>query len=222
LLGAIVGSTDAAAVFALLRSAGVHLRKRLGATLEVESGANDPMAIFLTVGLIQVMSGETPIGPELLLLFVMQMGVGLGVGLGLGKLSDLLINRINLPTAGLYPVLTAACGVFIFGSTAALQGSGFLAVYAAGIVLGNSKVVFQKGTLLFHDGIAWAGQISMFVVLGLLSTPTHLVDVAGPGILVAVTLTFVARPLAVLPFMWPFKFTWQELVLISWVGLKGA
>jgi cell volume regulation protein A len=222
LLGSIVGSTDAAAVFALLRSAGVHLRRRLGATLEIESGANDPMAIFLTVGLIQVLTGEMPLGPGLFLLFLLQMGVGLVVGYSVGKLSVALINRINLAAAGLYPVLTAACGVFAFGLTAALQGSGFLAVYVAGIVLGNSKLVFQKGTLLFHDGIAWAGQIAMFVVLGLLSFPRALLEVAGPSLLVAAALTFVARPLAVLPLLLPFKFTGRELTLISWVGLKGA
>lgn len=222
LLGSIVGSTDAAAVFALLRSAGVHLRKRLGATLEIESGANDPMAIFLTVGLIQVLTGAMPVGPGLLLLFLLQMGVGLAVGYSVGKLSVRLINRINLGAAGLYPVLTAACGVFAFGLATALQGSGFLAVYVAGIVLGNSKLVFQRGTLLFHDGIAWAGQIAMFVVLGLLSYPRALFAVAGPSLLVAVALTFLARPIAVLPLLVPFKFTGRELTLISWVGLKGA
>lgn len=222
LLGSIVGSTDAAAVFALLRSAGVHLRKRLAATLEVESGANDPMAIFLTVGAIQVLSGEVSPGVGVLILFLSQMGVGLGVGYVLGKLSVQLINRINLSAAGLYPVLTSACGVFTFGLAAALQGSGFLAVYVAGIVLGNSKLVYQKGTLLFHDGIAWAGQISMFVVLGLLSSPSALLAVAGPSLLVAVALTFLARPVAVLPLLFPFKFTGRELTLISWVGLKGA
>src|SRR5690606_18996897 len=136
--------------------------------------------IFLTVGLIQVLTGEVELGPGLLRLFVMQMGVGLGVGFFLGKLSVRLINRINLAAAGLYPVLTAACGVFAFGLAAALDGSGFLAVYVAGIVLGNSKLVFQKGTLLFHDGIAWAGQIVMFVVLGMLSSPRALLEVAGP------------------------------------------
>lgn len=222
LLGSIVGSTDAAAVFALLRSAGVHLRKRLGATLEIESGANDPMAIFLTVGLIQVLTGKTPLGPGLLLLFVLQMGVGLAVGFGVGKFAVKLINRINLAAAGLYPVLTAACGVFAFGLAAMLQGSGFLAVYVAGLVLGNSKLVFQKGTLLFHDGLAWAGQITMFVVLGLLSFPSALPEVAGPSLLVAVALTFLARPLAVVPLLLPFKFTGRELALVSWVGLKGA
>ena len=222
LLGSIVGSTDAAAVFSLLRSAGVHLRHRLGATLEIESGANDPMAIFLTVGFIQVLTGETTLGPALGLLFLQQMGVGLAVGFAVGKLSVLLINRINLAAAGLYPVLTSACGVFAFGLAASMQGSGFLAVYVAGLVLGNSKLVFQKGTLLFHDGIAWAGQITMFVVLGLLSSPVALMDVAAPSLLVAVALTLVARPLIIAPLLVPFKFTAREIGLVSWVGLKGA
>jgi cell volume regulation protein A len=222
LLGSIVGSTDAAAVFSLLRSAGVRLRPRLSATLEIESGANDPMAIFLTVGLIQLLTGEVAFGPRLLLLFALQMGVGLAVGVAIGRLSLMLINRINLASAGLYPVLTASCGVFAFGLAAVLQGSGFLAIYVAGLILGNSKLVFQKGTLMFHDGIAWAGQIAMFVVLGLLSFPSALVQVTAPGLLVAGALMLLARPLAVVPLLLPFGFSWRELVLVSWVGLKGA
>lgn len=222
LLGSIVGSTDAAAVFGLLRSAGLRLRTRLGATLEIESGANDPMAIFLTVGCIQVLTNETPFGPRLLLLFALQMGVGLGVGFAVGKASLLLINRINLTSAGLYPVLTASCGVLAFGLATVLSGSGFLSIYVAGLVLGNSKFVYQRGTLAFNDGIAWAGQIAMFVVLGLLSEPSELMQVTGPALLVASALMFVARPLAVVILLAPFNFTGREVALVSWVGLKGA
>lgn len=222
LLGSIVGSTDAAAVFTLLRSAGIRLRPRLSAVLEIESGANDPMAIFLTVGLIQVLTGEVVLGPQLVLLFVQQMGLGLAIGFGVGRVSVWLINRINLDAAGLYPVLTAACGALAFGLAAVLGGSGFLAIYVAGIVLGNSKLVFHKGTLLFHDGIAWAGQIVMFVVLGLLSFPSSLFKVTGPALLIAGALTFVARPLAVVPLLLPFRFSWNEIALVSWLGLKGA
>lgn len=222
LLGGIVGSTDAAAVFGLLRSAGVRLRPRLAATLEVESGANDPMAVFLTVGLIQVLSSEVELGPRLLLLFALQMGVGLAVGLLVGRLAVVLLNRIELRTAGLYPVLTASCGALAFGLAAVLHGSGFLAIYVAGIVLGNKRFVFQHGTLVFHDGIAWAGQIAMFVVLGLLSFPSELWHVSGASLLVAAGLTFLGRPLAVLLLLAPFRFSWRELLLISWVGLKGA
>lgn len=222
LLGSIVGSTDAAAVFSLLRGAGVNLPTRLGATLEIESGANDPMAIFLTVGLIQVLTNQMPLGPGLLTLFALQIGVGLGVGLGIGKLSVKLINSIRLPTAGLYPVLSAACGILSFGLAATLHGSGFLAVYVTGIILGNSRLVFQRGTLLFHDGLAWTGQIVMFVVLGLLSFPSALWQVALPGLVVAIALTFLARPLAVILLLSPFRFSGRELTLVSWVGLKGA
>lgn len=222
LLGSIVGSTDAAAVFALLRSAGIRLRKRLGATLEIESGANDPMAIFLTIGVIQVMTEQQPIGLGLLALLVQQMGIGLIVGYSTGRVSVWLINRINLAAAGLYPVLTASCGLLTFGLAALLEGSGFLAIYVAGLVLGNSKLVFQRGTFLFHDGIAWAGQIAMFVVLGLLSSPRALLNVGAPALLIAGALTFLARPIAVLLLLLPFRYSFRELTLISWVGLKGA
>ena len=222
LLGSIVASTDAAAVFAVLRSQGLHLRRRVAATLEIESGSNDPMAIFLTVGLLQVLSGEMPAGIGLLWLFVQQMGLGAVVGLASGWLAVQLINRIQLAAQGLYPVLAGACGLLAFGTAAALGGSGFLAIYLAGIVIGNNRTVFQRGTFLFMDGLAWVGQITMFVVLGLLSTPRELTAVAGPAVLVAAVLTLVARPLAVVPLLWPFRYRWQEHLLISWVGLKGS
>jgi cell volume regulation protein A len=222
LLGSIVASTDAAAVFAVLRSQGVRLRERIAATLEIESGSNDPMAIFLTVGLVQVLAGEVAFGFELAVVFVQQMGIGAVAGMGAGFLGVRLINRINLASAGLYPVLAGACGLIAFGAAAVLGGSGFLAIYLAGIVLGNSRLVFQRGTFLFMDALAWMGQITMFVVLGLLSTPSELVDVAGPALLVSAVLIFVARPLAVAPLLLPFGFTAREHLLISWVGLKGA
>ena len=222
LLGSIVGSTDAAAVFSLLRSAGIRLRQRLSATLEIESGANDPMAIFLTVGILQVLTGQIPFGPSLLTLLLTQMGIGLAVGLGVGRLAVILNHRINLAAAGLYPLLAVACGLLAFGVSALLQGSGHLAIYVAGVVLGNSKQVFQRGTLLFHDGLAWGSQITMFVVLGLLSTPSQIIKVAGPSILLAGALIFIVRPLAVVPLLLPFRFNWREITLISWVGLKGA
>lgn len=222
LLGSIVGSTDAAAVFAVLRSAGVRLPSKLAGMLEVESGSNDPMAIFLTVGLLEVLLGRVDLGLDLAKLFVMQMGVGTVVGVLLGKLAVLLVNRINLQAAGLYPVLTSACGAVAFGVAAALGGSGFLAVYLAGIMLGNSRLVFARGTLLFHDGLAWAAQITMFVVLGLLSSPSELVKVGWQGLAIAAVLVFVARPIAVVPLLLPFRLSARELLLVSWVGLKGA
>jgi cell volume regulation protein A len=222
LLGSIVASTDAAAVFSVLRSQGVHLRERVAATLEIESGSNDPLAIFLTVGCLEVITGRTPIGPALLLLFVQQMGIGAIAGLGIGWIGARLVNRVDLASSGLYPVLAGACGLLAFGAAAVLGGSGFLAIYFAGIVLGNSRLVFGRGTALFMDGLAWISQITMFVALGLLSTPSELVAVAAPALLVAAILIVVARPAAVVPLLLPFGFSAREHLLISWVGLKGA
>lgn len=222
LLGSIIGSTDAAAVFSLLRSAGVSLDERLAAILEVESGSNDPMAVFLTVGLLEVLLGKVTLGPDLVKLFIVQMGVGSVVGLAVGRLSVQLINRINLSAVGLYPVLTGACGMLAFGLAAVLGGSGYLAVYIAGMVFGNSRLVSKRVSFLFYDGLAWAGQISMFVVLGLVSRPSQLVEVAPQGLVVTVVLALVARPATTFLLLWPFRFNVRELLLISWVGLKGA
>jgi cell volume regulation protein A len=222
LLGSIVGSTDAAAVFATLRAGGVSLDKRLQAMLELESGSNDPMAIFLTVGCIEVITGQTPMGLGLLRLFVSQMGIGAIVGVAFGFITVRIVNRIALSSAGLYPVLVMGCGLLTFGLAAALGGSGFLALYLAGIVIGNSRPIFQRGIRLFHDAAAWLWQIVMFVVLGLLSFPSRLLEVAPQGLLIGAVLIFVARPLAVLPLLLPFRFSTREVLFISWVGLKGA
>lgn len=222
LLGSIVGSTDAAAVFAALRSGGVRLPDRLGATLEVESGSNDPMAVFLTLGLIQVLLGEMSLGPDLLGLLVRQAAWGTAAGLAIGFVGVGLINRIGLESEGLYPVLTSCCGLLAFGVAAAFGGSGFLSVYLAGIVIGNSRIVFKRGIFLFHDAGAWLSQIVMFVVLGLLSFPSRLLGVALPALLLAVILVFVARPLAVALTVAPFRFGWREVVFLAWGGLKGA
>lgn len=222
LLGSIIGSTDAAAVFAVLRSAGVKVRPRLAATLEIESASNDPMAIFLTVALLEILLGQIEPDLGVLTFFLVQMGVGAAIGLATGFLSVRMINRVNLEAAGLYPVLTLACGLLAFGITAALGGSGFLAIYLAGIVIGTQRTVFQRGTFLFHDGLAWIGQITMFVVLGLLSFPSRVWEVAWEGVLIALVLTFVARPIAVVPLLLPFRYSMREILLISWVGLKGA
>lgn len=222
LIGAIVGSTDAAAVFAVLRGQGVTLRKRLSATLEVESGSNDPMAIFLTVGILEVLLGEMTFGLDMLWFLVLQAVVGIGAGLLVGRAAVFAINRVNLDAAGLYPILTAAGGLFAYGAAASLGGSGFLAVYLAGLVIGNERIVFQRGILLFHDGAAWLAQIAMFVMLGLLVFPSQLLDVAFEGLIVAVVLIFIARPVAVGLLLPWFGYNVRELVFISWVGLKGA
>lgn len=222
LIGAIVGSTDAAAVFAQLRNAGIHIRRRLKSTLEVESASNDPMAIFLTVGLLEVLVNDVPLGFGLLTMFVQQMGVGAAVGLAVGWAAVAVINRIRLQASGMYPVLVTACGLLAFGLAANLGGSGFLAVFVAGVVIGNRRFVFQRGVFLFHDGLAWLSQITMFVVLGLLVDPKGLLEVWFEGLLIACVLIFIARPLAVVPMLRPFGFTRNEIALVSWVGLRGS
>jgi cell volume regulation protein A len=222
LLGSIVGSTDAAAVFGILRAGGVSLSKRLQSMLELESGSNDPMAIFLTVGCIDVITGKTPLGVGLLQLFASQMIVGGLIGIAIGMVAVRVINRIRLDAAGLYPVLATSFGLLAFGLAVATGGSGFLAVYLAGIVIGNSRLVFQRGIRLFHDAGAWLSQIIMFVVLGLLSFPSRLLDVAPQGLAIGAVLILVARPVAVLPLLLPFRFSPRDVLFISWVGLKGA
>lgn len=222
LLGAIVGSTDAAAVFSILRTSGLRLSQRLTATLEVESGSNDPMAIFLTVGLIGLIMGTADSVAGFAMLFVLQFGVGGLVGIGIGYAATWLVNRINLDYPGLYPLLVLAFGLLAFGLAAVLNGSGFLAVYIAGIVLGNNSLVYRNGIFLFHDAAAWLGQIVLFVMLGMLSFPSRLVGVATDGLIIAIALIFVARPVAVALSAFPFRFNLRELSFLSWVGLKGA
>lgn len=222
LLGSIVGSTDAAAVFAVVRLGGLSLPHKLVSTLEIESGSNDPMAIFMTVGCIEVLTGHREFGWNLLLIFLAEMSIGAIVGIGIGLLTVRMVNRINLGAAGLYPVLVTAFCLLTFGLTAWLGGSGFLAVYLAGIVIGNSRLVFQRGILLFHDAIAWLSQIIMFIVLGLLSFPKRLLEVGAYGLIIGAVLILVARPLAVWLSLFAFRFNWRELVFISWGGLKGA
>ncbi|HET9949502.1 MAG TPA: potassium/proton antiporter [Longimicrobiales bacterium] len=222
LFGAIVGSTDAAAVFGVLRTGGVRLDKRLAATLEVESASNDPMAIFLTVGLIEVLMGRADAGLDLAVLFLRQFSVGGIVGLGAGWMGARLINRLNLEAAGMYPLLATGVGLVSFGLAALLGGSGFLAVYLTGVWLGNTRLVFQRGIFFFHDAAAWLGQILMFATLGLLSFPSRLVAVAPQGVMIALALALVARPVAVLISALPFGYTRRELVMVAWTGLKGA
>lgn len=222
LLGSIVGSTDAAAVFSILRSGGVSLPKRLASILEVESGSNDPMAIFLTLGCLEVLLQGGAVGVGLIGLFASQMLLGTLLGFGLGHAAAWVVNRIELDTAGLYPVLVSTLCLLTFGITAQCGGSGFLAVYLAGLVMGNRSLVFQRGIRLYHDAIAWLCQIVMFVMLGLLSFPSRLLDVAWQGLLIGAVLIFISRPLAVGLSLIPFRLRWREQLLIFWVGLKGA
>jgi cell volume regulation protein A len=222
LLGAIVGSTDAAAVFSLLRNAGINLNSRLKSTLEIESASNDPMAIFLTVGLLEVLVNGLEPGMGLAQLFLLQMGLGAVVGLAVGYVIVSIINRIHLQASGLYPILVTASGLLSFGVAANLGGSGFLAIFICGVMIGNARFVFQRTTFLFHDGLAWLSQITMFVMLGLLITPSSLLTVWWQGLLIAAVLVFVARPIAVLPVLKLFGFNRREMTLVSWVGLRGS
>jgi cell volume regulation protein A len=222
LIGAIVGSTDAAAVFSLLQTSGTQLKERVASTLEIESASNDPMAIFMALALIGVLAaGGTGLDADVLIEFFKQFGIGLLVGWLGGRLLGALINRLNLVTA-LYPLLAAAGGVFVFAAAATIGGSGFLAIYVAGVVLGNRPLQAAQNILRVHDGLAWLSQITMFLMLGLLITPHELVPLWREGLLIALALTLVARPLAVFVGLLPFRFPWREQVFISWVGLRGA
>jgi len=222
LLGSIVGSTDAAAVFSVLRGRSLNLKDRLAATLEIESGSNDPMALLLTLGLISILAGGADSGWSLVPFFLRQTLFGALGGLAVGWMGSQLLNRVQLSAAGLYPVLTVAVALLAYGIPAFLGGSGFLGVYLAGLVLGNSKVAFKRGILMAHDGGAWMAQISMFIMLGLLAKPSEIMDVAVEGIAIAGVLVFVARPVAVTLSLLPFGFNRRELAFLSWAGLKGA
>jgi potassium/hydrogen antiporter len=221
-IGAVVASTDAAAVFLLLHQHGMELRRRVSTTLEVESGVNDPMAIFLTVVLVQAITLEEGLGTaEAALIFAKQMGLGALLGVSGGMLLAWSINRLKL-ASGLYPVFVVAATLVVFGTAQSLEGSGFLAVYLAGIVAGNRRLRASKLIRRFHDGIAWICQIVMFVMLGLLVTPTRLLPDVTEAAVVAFALIFVARPLAVGISLLPFRFSLREMLFIAWVGLRGA
>ncbi len=222
LLGAIVGSTDAAAVFSLLHGRGLELKQRVGATLEIESGSNDPMAIFLTIVLIELLTtGSDTMGLLVLWEFVRQMGLGALLGSAGGYALVWTINRLDL-AAGFYPLAALAGGLTVFGITSELDGSGFLAIYLAGLVLGNRPLQASQNINRFHDGIARLSQIGMFLMLGLLVTPSALMPVALDALLLAGVLILFARPLAVWLSLLPFRFPWREQVFIAWVGLRGA
>ena len=222
LLGAIVGSTDAAAVFSVLRNAGIRIPAKIKSTLELESASNDPMAIFLTIGLITLIQDSTTKPLDLLFLFASQMGVGAAVGLVIGGIAVWLFRRVTLMAIGLYPVFVMLFGVLAFGLAANLNGSGFLATFITGVIVGNSRFAYQRNTFVFLDGLAWLGQIAMFVILGLLVTPTELFVNWKECLLIAFVLIFIARPLVVMPILLLSKFSFKASLLISWVGLRGS
>lgn len=222
LMAAIVGSTDAAAVFSLLRNGGVKLNDRVQATLELESGANDPLAILLVTGLIALNvdpDGQTVLG--FLMLLLQQLGVGLGMGLLFGYLLARLLPKLHL-AEGMYAILILSAGLAVFAATNLLGGSGFLAVYLTGVLIGNHKVRSTEHVMRVMDSFAWLSQAVLFVVLGLLATPSNVINVWHYSVAIAAFMILVARPIAVYTSVKPFKFKDREIGFISWVGLRGA
>ncbi len=222
LLGAIVSSTDAAAVFGVLRARGLRLKSRLSPILELESGSNDPMAVFLTIALTSLALSPAEAWTTYVVHFVVEMGLGAGLGIAFGLGWAKLINRLRLEYDGLYPVLTLALVMTAFGFTSLIGGNGFLAVYAAGVALGSRNFVHRLALIQFHDGVAWLMQIAMFLTLGLLVFPSHLLPVAWTGLALALVLVFVARPAAVFLSLIGSRMPVREKAFLSWVGLRGA
>lgn len=222
LLGAIVSSTDAAAVFSVLRSKNMTLGSKLRSVLEFESASNDPMAVFLTVSALMLIT--SPQSSPLLLLpkFVMEMGLGFALGALLGWISVKILNRINLDYDGLYPVLFMTFVILIYSITVFFKGSGFLAVYIAGIIAGNSRFIHKKSLIRFNEGLAWLMQITMFIALGLLLKPSGLIPYIIPGTVAAVCLMFVARPVSVYLCTAFSGMKFNEKTMVAWVGLRGA
>lgn len=220
LFGAIVGSTDAAAVFAVLGNK--NIKQKLTSTLEAESGTNDPMALFLTISLIELIQIPEASFLMLLLNFVWQMFLGLSMGLLLGMGAVWIINKINLDSSGLYPVLSLAFAIFAYSSTALLQGSGLLAVYVMAVYMGNSDLTYRHSIFRFNEGFAWMMQILMFILLGLLVFPEELINITWQGLALSMLLMFVARPIGVFISTAFMKFSIKEKVFISWAGLRGA
>lgn len=226
LLAATMSSTDSASVFNILRSQKMGLRNRLQPLLEFESGSNDPMAYMLTIVMIQVIQGGETAGVDvwnIILNFILQFGLGFLFGLGLAKVCIWIINKINLQNKTLYPILMLGIIFFIFSLTDQFNGNGYLAVYVAGIVMGNSKLTENKSISTFLDGVTWLVQIVIFLVLGLLVNPHEMFKIAVPGLIIAVFVVFVGRPLSVLLCLLPFKsIPKRAKIFVSWVGLRGA
>jgi len=222
LLGAIISSTDAAAVFSILRVRNLGLPHRLSAAVELESGTNDPTAVFLTVGLLQLIANAETGAAGLSLLFLKQMGLGGLAGLGSGKALVILVNRLRFPSDGIAFVFTTAFIALTFSLTDRLGGSGFLAVYIAGIIAGNSSIRYKKSMVRFWDAQAWICQIGMFLILGLLVFPSQLPGIAREGLLISAFLMLVARPVAVFISLSFSRLNLREKGFLSWVGLRGA
>ncbi|HPS27092.1 MAG TPA: potassium/proton antiporter [Bacteroidales bacterium] len=224
LLAAIMSSTDSASVFSILRSKGLSLKNNLRPLLELESGSNDPMAYVLVITFIELITnGAEPNYLQAGLNLVMQLVIGGFVGFALGKFAVFVINRIKIDNISLYPILVFTFCIFIFSSSYWLRGNAYLAVYIAGLVIGNSKFVHKRSSLNFFDGLAWISQLIMFLMLGLLVNPHELVPILIPGLIISFLLIFISRPLTVFLCLAPFrKMSIKDKTFVSWVGLRGA
>ncbi len=222
LLGSIVASTDAAAVFATLRSRGISLSDDLRAIVELESGSNDPTAVFLTTGLVAIIGGVSLQAGPLVGSYFWQMSVGAAAGWGIGRLGVLAMRRLRLEFDALFHVASIVIVLFAYAGVAVVGGNGFLAAYVAGITFGQGQFRQRKGLRKFHEALAWLMQIAVFLGLGLLVFPGTLPSVAPTGILIALALMFVARPLAVFISLTPFRIPIREQILVAWMGLRGA
>lgn len=222
LLGAIVSSTDAAAVFSVLRASNLKLKGHLQALLELESGSNDPMAVLLTTELVQILLTANASPLALGRSLIQQLVVGMILGYGAGRGIAWTLNHLRLNTQGLYPVATLALMLLTSGVTTAVGGNGFLAVYISGVVMGNLQFACQETVISFHDGLSWLMQITMFLVLGLLVFPSQLLSIAWVGLAIALFLIFIARPVSVFLCLFPFRSNLREKIFIAWGGLRGA
>lgn len=222
LLGAIVSSTDAAAVFSILRSRKISLKRNLKPLLEFESGSNDPMAVFLTIGFLNILTKANLTPFDIALSFTLDMGIGALMGYLMAKISVVMINRVKLEYEGLYPVLTISLILLTYAVTTLLKGNGFLAVYILGLLLSREDFAHKRTLVRFHEGIGWLMQIIMFLTLGLLVFPSEIVPIFKSGFLIAAILIILARPLSMFICLLPFKFSIPEKLMISWVGLRGA
>lgn len=222
LLGAIVSSTDAAAVFSILRSKNMALKANLRPTLELESGSNDPMAYFLTIAFLGLVVNQDQSLLSIIPLFLQQILIGAALGFLFGKVSKMIINKITLDFEGLYPVLAIALMFLVFSATDRLGGNGFLAVYLCGVYLGNQDLIHKRTIMRFFDGVAWLMQIVLFLTLGLLVYPSDILPVIGLGILISGFLILIARPIGVFVSLSFFRMKMRRRWYISWVGLRGA
>lgn len=223
LLAAIMSSTDSASVFSILRGKNITLKQKLGPLLEVESGSNDPMGYLLTIFLIGAIEmGDLSVGGAIWTL-ISQLAIGAAAGYGLGKLTIWILNKIKLGNAALYPILLLSMAFFAFAITTYLKGNGYLAVYIAGLVVGNTPFVHRKITTTFFDGFTWLWQIVMFLILGLLVNPHEVVEIAPFGLIIGVVMICLARPISVFISLLPYReISFKGKLFISWVGLRGA